>query len=107
MVERKLPLLANKADSGHEIVQMNIISQENIDGMESEPTHQIVELNIVSQPVSAAPTENFVVGKSVEAEGRLLAKHNYRMKITFFLRGKYQFGCKCYYSLQYCRSTKH
>lgn len=29
VVERKLPLLANKADSGRQIVQMNIVSQEN------------------------------------------------------------------------------
>lgn len=30
VVERKLPLLANKEDSEHRIVQMNIISQEVI-----------------------------------------------------------------------------
>lgn len=60
VVERKLPLLANKADSGHEIVQMNIISQENLEIIEPEPTHQIVELNIVSQPINIVTTENFV-----------------------------------------------
>lgn len=69
-----MPLLANKADSGHEIVQMNIISQENIEVMEPEPTHQIVELNIVSQPVNVAATETFVVTQGVAVESMLYLK---------------------------------
>lgn len=35
IVERKLPILANKAENGRQIVQMNIISQDNL-----TPTHR-------------------------------------------------------------------
>lgn len=53
---------------------MNIISQENIEIIEPEPTHQIVELNIVTQPVSSPSPENFAVEEVVAEKGILYLK---------------------------------
>lgn len=57
VVERKLPVIANKADADHKIVQMNIISQDKLEtiphlapvmNVESDTLCKIVHVNIIS-----------------------------------------------------------
>lgn len=63
VVERKLPLLANKADSGHQIVQMNIISRENLEPI-TQPAHV---MEITSGETSVAGNDATIV-----ASGKLI-----------------------------------
>lgn len=48
MVERKLPVIANKGDIGHQIVQMNIISQDKLETTIT-PEAQLMDMSL-TQP---------------------------------------------------------
>lgn len=83
VVERKLPLIANKADAGHQIVQMNIISQDKLEPIariaktEAEPMGQIVEMHITTQaPMEQNPrivTPDLSQGESFITENVAMA----------------------------------
>lgn len=61
VVERKLPVLANKADAGRQILQMNIVPQENL----SQP--RIIApkiLEIATTDLSSSNTINHIQAKA-------------------------------------------
>lgn len=77
MVERKLPVIANKADADHKIVQMNIISQDKLEtiphltsvlNVECEPSCKIVQVNIISQDEMKSSTSRIITPEIGQGE---------------------------------------